>query len=84
MEQRIVTLDLFLNPLENGDLIGHSYFLPIVVNDHAEDVAELQNEDLLLQEDATNLEQDLLEKLVVVVEVTGEHEFRLESGPDRV
>ena len=84
MEQRVVTLDLLLDPLENGNLIGNPNLLPIVINNHAEDVAKLKYEDLLLDEDATDLRKDLLEKLVVVVEVAGEHEFRLECSPYRV
>lgn len=74
----------FLDSLEDSDFLCNTDFLSIVINNHSENMAKLQDKYLLLDEDATNFEQNLLKKLIIVVEIACKEEFWLKSGPYRV
>ena len=54
----------------------------MVVDHHAEDVAHFKDKDILLDEDLADFEKNSLEKLIVIVEITGQEEFRLELHPN--
>ena len=84
LEQWMVPLHFLLYSLEYLDFLGNGDGALGVSADHAEDVSQLQDEDELLDEEFADLQEDLLEKLLVVVEVAGQHEFWLELHPDRV
>jgi len=84
LEKWVVTLHLFLDTFEDGNLRGDTNLLALVIDDHTENVSQLQDENLLLDEDAAHFEQDLLEKLIIVVEIASQQEFWLEGSPDRV
>lgn len=69
LEQWVVPLNLVKHPMVNLELLLNSEMVAIIVNDHAEDVSQLNDENCLLDEYLAHLEQNLLKKLEVVVQL---------------
>lgn len=74
-------LQRLLNALKDANLFLNRDDVAIVVEEAAEDVTELDNGDLLLDALATNVVQNLLKEVNVVVQVPAEVELGLELFP---
>jgi hypothetical protein len=84
LKQRVIPLKLLLNSCEYFNFSINPNLGPLVINYHAEDVSQLQNKDILFDEDLACLHEAALKELVVIDQVAGEHELRLEGRPDWV
>ena len=74
-------LQRLLNALKNSDFLLDRDCVVVVVEEAAEDVAELNNSDHLLDALAAHVVEDLLEEVGVVVQFEAEVKFWLEVYP---
>jgi hypothetical protein len=67
-EKRVISFYLVKYPLENFDFLLDSNWIAIIIDHHTKDVSQLKHKYHFLNEHFENLEQDLLEKVLMVVE----------------
>lgn len=68
--------------LDEGELVKDAHGLALIVEEHAGDVSQLNNEDVLGDASVKTVSEYLLEKLVVFAEVVNFGELMLEVLPD--